>query len=106
MREKLPVLIMVFNRPELTKKVFEQIKKYKPTRLYIASDGPRKNNIDDLELNIKVKKIFESINWKCKIYKSFSKQNLGIKKRTVKSFKWFFSKEEKGIIFEDDCLLR
>ena len=47
---------MVFNRPELTKKVFEQIKKYKPTRLYVASDGPRKKNIDDLELNIKVKR--------------------------------------------------
>lgn len=104
MREKLPILLMVFNRPELTKKVFEQIKKYKPTRLYVASDGPRKKNIDDLELNIKVKKIFENINWKCKVYKSYSKQNLGIKKRTVKSFKWFFSKEKKGIIFEDDCL--
>ena len=95
---------MVFNRPDLTKKVFAKIKKYKPKRLYVACDGPRKENVNDLVLNQEVKNIFKNINWKCKVYKSYSKNNLGIKKRTVKSYRWFFSKEEKGIIFEDDCL--
>jgi hypothetical protein len=103
-KTKLPILIMVFNRPELTKRTFERIKKYKPKKLYIGCDGPRPNNIQDIKLNKEVKDIFKKINWKCKVYKSYSKSNLGIVKRTVKSFKWFFSKEEKGIIFEDDCL--
>jgi hypothetical protein len=104
MNKKLPILLMVFNRPNLTKKVFAKIKKYKPEKLYIACDGPRKENVTDLVLNQEVKDIFKNINWKCKVYKSYSKNNLGIKKRTVKSYRWFFSKEEKGIIFEDDCL--
>ena len=104
MNKKLPILLMVFNRPDLTKKVFAKIKKYKPEKLYIACDGPRKENVTDLVLNQEVKDIFKNINWKCKVYKSYSKNNLGIKKRTVKSYRWFFSKEEKGIIFEDDCL--
>ena len=95
---------MVFNRPDLTKKTFDRIKKYKPNKLYIGCDGPRPGNLEDKKLNEKVKKIFENINWECKIYKSYSKKNLGIVKRTVKSLKWFFLKEERGIIFEDDCL--
>ena len=65
--------------------------------------GPRPGK-NDVKLNNEVKKIFESINWKCKVYKSYSKFNLGIVERTVKSLRWFFSNEEKGIIFEDDCL--
>ena len=86
---------MVFNRPDLTKKVFAKIKKYKPEKLYIACDGPRKENVTDLVLNQEVKDIFKNINWKCKVYKSYSKNNLGIKKRTVKSYRWFFSKSIK-----------
>ena len=95
---------MVFNRPNLTRKTFERIKEYRPDKLYIGCDGPRPGNLNDVKLNNEVKKIFESINWKCKVYKSYSKFNLGIVERTVKSLRWFFSNEEKGIIFEDDCL--
>jgi hypothetical protein len=41
---KKPVLFLIFNRPNYTKQVFEAIKLYKPIRLYIAADGPRKNH--------------------------------------------------------------
>ena len=104
MKKKVPILIMVFNRPDLTKKTFERIMKYRPEKLYIGCDGPRPGNSEDKKLNNEVKKIFKKINWKCKVFKSYSKKNLGIERRTVKSLKWFFSKEKKGIIFEDDCL--
>ena len=36
-----PVLFLVFNRLDTTKQVFEEIRKAKPHRLYICSDGPR-----------------------------------------------------------------
>ncbi len=36
-----PILFLIFNRPETTKKVFSAIKKAQPLRLYIAADGPR-----------------------------------------------------------------
>ena len=41
MTKKLPILIMVFNRPNLTRKTFERIKEYRPDKLYIGCDGPR-----------------------------------------------------------------
>ena len=38
---KTPVLFLIFNRPETTYQVFSSIKKAKPSRLYVAADGPR-----------------------------------------------------------------
>ena len=49
---KVPVLLLAFNRPELTEKVIESIKNYKPSKIYVSVDGPRKENVDDLS-NIK-----------------------------------------------------
>lgn len=36
-----PILFLIFNRPDTTKKVFGIIKKIEPPKLYIAADGPR-----------------------------------------------------------------
>ena len=36
-----PVLLLVFNRQNTTKQVFSAIRKAKPSRLYVAGDGPR-----------------------------------------------------------------
>ena len=41
------VLFLVFNRIETTKIVFKSIKKAKPPRLYIASDGARENHNEE-----------------------------------------------------------
>jgi hypothetical protein len=38
-----PILFMIFNRPDTTVKVFEEIKKIKPKYLYIWSDWPRES---------------------------------------------------------------
>ena len=34
-----PILFIIFNRPSTTKLVFNQIKKIKPKKLFIAADG-------------------------------------------------------------------
>ena len=39
-----PVLFLIFNRPDLTHRVFKSIREAKPQRLYIAADGPFSNN--------------------------------------------------------------
>src|SRR5688572_15594385 len=43
------VMMIVFNRPDQTRKVFERIREARPKRLYIAADGPRADRPDDLE---------------------------------------------------------
>ena len=46
---KTTVLFMVFNRPDTTKQVFEAIRKAKPSRLYVAADGPGAEKADEVE---------------------------------------------------------
>ena len=48
---KTAVLFLVFNRLETTTKVFEKIRQVKPSRLYVAGDGPREGNEADKKKN-------------------------------------------------------
>ena len=36
-----PVLLLVFNRPDLAERVLNKIKEVRPAKLFIAADGPR-----------------------------------------------------------------
>lgn len=101
---KLPILILVYNRIEITLKLIDAILLYQPKLIYISSDGPKNKN-DIVIINKLRKKIEEKIRSNnCKIIKLYSYRNLGLKKKVHKSIDYFFSKESKGIILEDDCI--
>lgn len=101
---KSAVLFLIFNRPETTFKVFEEIRKARPARLYIASDGPRTHCPDDKMLCKQCRSVLDSIDWECEVKTCFNKKNLGCKDSVSASITWFFENEEEGIILEDDCL--
>ena len=101
----VPVLFIVFNRPDETKRVFERIAEAKPKKLYIAADGPRLKNESDLEKCKTVRKIIlDKIDWECEVKTLFRENNLGCRVAVSSSIDWFFSQEEEGIILEDDTL--
>jgi hypothetical protein len=101
---KVPVLVLIYNRVDITKKLFNILKMIKPKILYIAADGPKDNNsIDEINCH-KTRKIFNSINWKCKILHKYNEKNKGLKKSVLESINWFFQNEKFGIILEDDCI--
>ncbi len=106
MQSKLttPVLFLVFNRPSTTQVVFEAIRKAKPTKLYIAADGPRKGKAGELEKCMEVRAIATSIDWECEVKKLFREENLGCGKGVSSAITWFFENEPEGIILEDDCV--
>ncbi len=101
---KTPILFLIFNRPDLTKIVFEKIRENKPNRLYIAADGPRANKSQEKYLCEESRKIIEKVDWDCEVKTLFRENNLGLKKAVTEALDWFFDNEEKGIILEDDCL--
>lgn len=101
---KSPVLFLIFNRPDTTKLVFEQIRLAEPPRLYIAADGPRINRVDELALCEETRSILNLIDWNCEVKTLFRETNLGCKYAVSSSIDWFFQNEEEGIILEDDCL--
>lgn len=100
-----PILFITFNRPEETFRVLERISKVKPAKLYIASDGARKN-VDNEEFTVEQirKTLFEKINWTCQTKTLFRDKNLGCKYAVSSAIDWFFENEEQGIILEDDIL--
>lgn len=101
---EVPILFLVFNRPDTTGKVFQSIREARPKRLYVACDGPRDTNGDDEASIAKVQSIVECIDWPCDLKKLYRKKNLGCKIAVSNAIDWFFDSEEEGIILEDDCL--
>ncbi len=100
---KTPILFLIFNRPDLTKIVFEKIRENKPNRLYVAADGPRANRPQEEYLCEESRKIIEKVDWDCEVKTLFRETNLGLKIAVSSAIDWFFENEEEGIILEDDC---
>lgn len=99
-----PILMLIFNRPETTIKVFEAIREVKPKYLFVAADGPRMNRIDEYERCMEARRIFENIDWDCKINTLFRDENLGCGAAVSSAITWFFNNVDEGIVLEDDCL--
>lgn len=99
-----PILFLVFNRPEKTKRVFDAIKKAKPPKLYIAADGARDYKKEDDEKCQQVRLIVKNIDWECEVKTLFRNKNLGCKMAISSAITWFFESEEEGVILEDDCV--
>jgi hypothetical protein len=100
-----PILFLIFNRPETTKIVFEEIRKQKPKYLYIAADGARSFIFEDVE-KCKITRdiVLKSIDWDCEVRTLFRDENLGCGTAVSEAITWFFDNVEQGIILEDDCL--
>lgn len=98
------IYLNFFNRSNTFKHVFESVRKAKPSKLFLACDGPRKGRKDDI-LNIELcQKIAESIDWRCEVHKNYSSQNLGCGMRMNSGISWAFQYVDKLIILEDDCV--
>lgn len=98
----IPVLIIFFCRDKQLKEVFEQVKKARPSRLYLYQDGPRKNRADDIIGIKRCRDIVEDIDWECEVYRLYQEKNYGCDPSEYIAQKWMFEKEEMGIVLEDD----
>lgn len=100
-----PVLVVFFNRPDTLEKVLKKVKEVAPSRLYLAQDGARLNNLEDIKNIQACQEVVRSIiDWDCEIKTSYKDKNFGCKKAVSGAISWFFEHEEMGIILEDDCL--
>ena len=101
---EIPIVVIIFNRPDLAKMIFLEIKKIKPRELFVISDGPRESSSNDKDLVLKSRHIYENIDWDCNLHKNYSNINLGCKIRLSSGLDWVFSNVKSAIILEDDCL--
>jgi hypothetical protein len=99
-----PLLFLIFNRPDTTRIVFDQIRKQRPRQLFIAADGPRPTRADDVDRCAQTRAIIEDIDWPCEVHTLLRDHNLGCGKAVSQAITWFFVHVEQGIILEDDCV--
>lgn len=102
--QNVPVLFLVFNRPDLAGRVFARIREARPSRLFIAADGPRPDRPDDGPACQETRLLAAHVDWPCEVKTLFRDANLGCRRAVESAITWFFEQVEAGIILEDDCL--
>jgi hypothetical protein len=100
----VPVVFIVFNRPEVTRQVFAEIARQRPKRLFIVSDGARPSRAGEAQRVAETRAITDAIDWPCDVQRNYAETNLGCKRRVASGIDWVFSQVEEAIILEDDCL--
>lgn len=98
-----PILLIVFKRPELTRRVLRGIAAVHPKILLIAADGPRFE--EERSLCDQTRKVIEQgVDWECDIRTNYAESNLGCGTRVYTAIDWAMEQFEELIILEDDCV--
>lgn len=98
------VAFFIFRRPETTARVFAEIRKAKPNKLYVIADGAREGWPEEQELVQRTRDVVAEIDWPCEVTRVYAEQNLGLRQRIFTGLDQVFYKENSAIILEDDCL--
>lgn len=99
------VAFLVFNRPELTRRVLAAIREARPPRLLVVADGPREGHPTDAARCVEVRAVIEAgVDWPCSVEKNYAEKNLGCGRRVTSGLDWVFERAEAAIVLEDDCL--
>lgn len=99
-----PVAFFVFNRPDVTRRVFAAIRQARPRTFLVVADGPRPGKPADSSLCAEVRRIVEDVDWPCDVRRNYATANLGCGVRMASGIDWVFSQCEEAILLEDDCL--
>ena len=103
-RTKAPILLIGFNRPDTMQKVFDEVRKAKPLKLYYAVDCAREGKAGEAEKVSQVKAIVKKVDWSCEVHTLFQKENRGCGYGPAEAITWAFENEDRLIVLEDDCV--
>ena len=111
----IAVVILFFNRPDHFRQVFDEVRKARPSRLFLYQDGPRMVDSDgqpvsdpqqskDHEGIMACRSIVsdEQIDWDCDVQRNYQEKNQGCDPSNYLAQKWAFSMADKCIVMEDD----
>jgi len=101
---KTPVAFLIYNRPELTRRVFNEIRNAQPPVLLIVADGPSPKRTEDALHCTLTRSIVENVDWPCTVMRNYADFNMGCRERVSSGLDWVFSQVPEAIVLEDDCL--
>jgi hypothetical protein len=99
---KTPVTLILYRRPELTRQVVERVASADPDHLLVIADGPR--NESEREACETARNVVREFGWRGQVSWEVSETNLGLRRRVSSGLDWVFSRVERSIILEDDCV--
>jgi hypothetical protein len=101
---KIPILLLAFNRLDTLKEVFSEIISYAPDFLMISIDGPRPGVPGEEAMVKEVETYLKNrITWQCDVVWLVSENNKGCGRAVSDAIDCFFERVDFGIILEDDC---
>ena len=99
-----PVVLIVFRRPDVTRRNLEVLRQVRPEQLFVVADGPRPDRPDEAARCAAVRELIDEIDWPCKVERKFAERNLGLEANVELGLDWVFSRVDRAIVLEDDCI--
>lgn len=100
----IAVLMLFFNRPDHFQQVFAEVRKARPSKLFLYQDGPRGDrDVPGIEACRRIASD-DNIDWECEVHRHYLEKNQGCDPSGHLSQKWAFSMVDKCIVLEDDCV--
>ena len=98
------VLMLFFTRTDTLQLVFDEVRKARPSRLFLYQDGPRSER--DMAGIEACRQIVcdEQIDWECEVHRMYLDHNQGCDPSGFRSHQWAFSLADKVIVLEDDVV--
>jgi len=98
------VLLLFFTRTDTFQQVFNEVRKARPSRLFLYQDGPRdERDLAGIEACRQIVSD-EHIDWKCEVHRNYLEKNQGCDPSGFRSHQWAFSLADKVIVLEDDVV--
>ena len=97
------VLMLFFNRPDHFARVWAEVRRARPERLFLYQDGPREGR-DDMPGILACRALVsdDQIDWPCRVERLYQERNWGCDPSEYLSQKWAFSIVDRCIVLEDD----
>lgn len=102
MAGELPILLISFNRPEMTEGALLSIRELKPKKLFFTSDAPRVNNGTDADFIEECKNLLRLVDWECEIITRYAEINHGPGVWPHKAISWAFEHVDELLVVEHD----
>ena len=100
----IAVLLLVFTRSNTLQQVFNEVRKARPSRLFVFQDGARgERDVAGIEACRQIVGD-ENIDWECEVHRNYQDQNLGCMTAGYTAHRWAFSLADKVIVLEDDVV--
>ena len=96
------VTLLIYNRPECTRRAFECIRAARPTHLLVSADGPR-TDADRASCQA-AREAATAVTWPCELITNFSETNRGCDPAMIRGITWALEQVGESIVIEDDCL--